>query len=315
MAQSALVTGCAGFIGSHLCEALLNRGWRVIGIDNLLDNYHHGVKSKNLYPLLQHPDFRFIKDDLIKAPLECIVKDCGYIFHQAGQPGVRSSWGEQFDTYVANNVLATQRLLEAVKHQDIKKFVFASTSSVYGSTGLLPTTEDHLPAPYSPYGVTKLAAEHLCGLYHKNYGVPVVSLRYFTVYGPRQRPDMAISRFIHCIMDGKPITVYGNGKQRRDFTYVDDIVKANILAAESPVTGEVFNVGGGRPVELMHVIGMLERIAARKADLEFMPIQRGDVRDTWADIRKISGMLDFEPSTPLETGLERQIEYIKISFY
>jgi nucleoside-diphosphate-sugar epimerase len=315
MAQSALVTGCAGFIGSHLCEALLNRGWRVTGIDSLLDNYHYGVKIKNLYPLLQHPGFRFVEDDLTKAPLKDIVKNCGYIFHQAGQPGVRGSWGEQFDTYVVNNVLATQRLLEAAKHRGIRKFVFASTSSVYGSTSILPTAEDHLPAPFSPYGVTKLAAEHLCGLYHKNYGIPVVSLRYFTVYGPRQRPDMAISRFIHCILGGKPITVYGDGKQRRDFTYIDDIVKANILAAESPATGEVFNVGSGKPVELIYVIGMLERITAKKASLEFMLIQRGDVRDTWADIRKISGMLDFEPSTPLETGLERQIEYIKISFY
>ncbi|HZX46644.1 MAG TPA: NAD-dependent epimerase/dehydratase family protein [Clostridia bacterium] len=311
MAQSALVTGCAGFIGSHLCEALLDRGWRVTGIDNLLNNYHHGVKSKNLYPLLQHQGFRFVEDDLTKAPLKDFVKGCGYIFHQAGQPGVRSSWGEQFDTYMVNNILATQRLLEAAKNQGVRKFVFASTSSVYGSTGVLPISEDRLPAPYSPYGVTKLAAEHLCGLYHKNYGIPVVSLRYFTVYGPRQRPDMAISRFIHCILDGKPITVYGDGKQRRDFTYVDDIVKANILAAESPVTGEVFNVGSGWPVELMHVIGMLERIAAKKADLEFMPVQKGDLRDTWADIRKISGMLGFEPSTPLEKGLERQIEYIK----
>ena len=311
MAQCALVTGCAGFIGSHLCEALLNRGWRVTGIDSMLDNYHYVVKSKNLYPLLQRPNFKFVKDDLIKAPLECIVKDCGYIFHQAGQPGVRNSWGDQFDYYVANNILATQRLLEAAKNQGIRKFVFASTSSVYGSTDVLPIAEDRLPAPYSPYGVTKLAAEHLCGLYHKNYGIPVVSLRYFTVYGPRQRPDMAISRFIHCILDGKPITVYGDGKQRRDFTYIDDIVKANILAAESPVAGEVFNVGSGRPVELIYVIGMLERIAAKKADLEFMPVQSGDVRDTWADIRKISGVLGFEPSTPLEAGLERQIEYIK----
>ncbi|MDD3298398.1 MAG: NAD-dependent epimerase/dehydratase family protein [Firmicutes bacterium] len=313
MAPSALVTGCAGFIGSHLCETLLLKGWRVTGIDSFLDNYHSGLKRENLQPLLRQPRFEFVGEDLLKVPLKESIEKNEYVFHLAGQPGVRSSWGGQFNTYVVNNILVTQRILEAIKGQDIKKFVFASTSSVYGNTDALPTGEGQLPAPFSPYGVTKLAAESLCGLYYENYGVPVVSLRYFTVYGPRQRPDMAISRFIGCMLDGRPITIYGDGMQKRDFTYVEDIVRANILAAECPAEGEVFNVGSGQPVEIMRVIRILEELSGREARVEFMPDQRGDVRDTWADIGKISGMLGFVPSTGLRIGLKRQIEYMKKS--
>lgn len=311
MTVKALVTGCAGFIGSHLCESLLLKGWRVTGIDSFLDNYQTGLKRENLRHLLGQRGFEFISDDLLRVPLERLIKGADYVFHQAGMPGVRDSWGKRFDAYVSNNILATQWLLEAAKGQSLKKFVFASTSSVYGNTGLLPTTEDHIPRPYSPYGVTKLAAEHLCLLYHQNYGVPTVALRYFTVYGPRQRPDMAISRFIGCMLDEKPITVYGDGKQKRDFSYVGDIIRANILAAEADVAGDVFNVGSGKPVALMEVIGILEELSGRKAWLEFLPSQRGDVRDTWADIKKISTILGFVPSTGLRTGLKEQLEYMK----
>ena len=223
---------------------------------------------------------------------------------------MRDSWGKRFDAYVSNNILATQWLLEAAKGQSLKKFVFASTSSVYGNTGLLPTTEDHIPRPYSPYGVTKLAAEHLCLLYHQNYGVPTVALRYFTVYGPRQRPDMAISRFIGCMLDEKPITVYGDGKQKRDFSYVGDIIRANILAAEADVAGDVFNVGSGKPVALMEVIGILEELSEGRPGWSFCQA-KGGRKGYLGGYKKISTILRFVPSTGLRTGLKEQLEYMK----
>ncbi|MBA1336623.1 MAG: UDP-glucose 4-epimerase [Firmicutes bacterium] len=309
MPKTAIVTGCAGFIGSHLCEALVDKGWQVTGIDCFLDNYSRGIKEKNLSSLLDCPDFVLVGEDLTKVRLEPYLREADTIFHLASQPGVRGSWGKRFDTYIANNVLATQRLLEAAKGCDIKKFVYASSSSVYGNNNILPMSEHHLPKPFSPYGVTKMAAENLCHLYHENYNVPVISLRYFTVYGPRQRPDMAISNFISSIASGRPITIYGDGNQKRDFTYVDDIVQANILAAGSTVAGEVFNVGRGQPVRLIEVINMIERILGEKACLEFISVQRGDVKDTFADITKINRMLGFNPSVELEAGLASQIEY------
>ncbi len=310
MFANALVTGCAGFIGSHLCETLIAKGWRVIGIDGFLDNYPKGVKQRNIYPLLPHDNFKFIKGDLTRAPLGNIIKNVDYVFHLAGQPGVRDSWGGTFDSYVVNNILATQRLLEAVKEKDIKKFVYASSSSVYGNIGVFPATELSLPSPFSPYGVTKLAAENLCGLYYENYGVPAVSLRYFTVYGPRQRPDMAISSFVNAILKGRPIAIYGDGNQKRDFTYVDDVVTATMLAAQRPVVGEVFNVGCGQPVVLMEVIQILEELIGEKARIEFIRSQRGDVKQTCADTGKISEKLGFRPLYELDRGLGKQVEHM-----
>jgi UDP-glucose 4-epimerase len=311
MFRKALVTGCAGFVGSHLCNALVLQGWSVIGIDSFMDNYDKGIKERNLSGLLSKPNFKFVGQDLMKVPLDRLIKKIDCIFHLAAQPGVRDSWGQQFDSYVINNVLATQRLLEAAKNIDMKKFVYASSSSVYGNTDILPVSEAHPTRPYSPYGVTKLAAENLCSLYYENYGVPVVSLRYFTVYGPRQRPDMGISSFINAILKGLNIVVYGDGNQKRDFTYVADVVSASILVAKSPVVGEVFNVGSGQPVALMEVIRILENLTGQRCRIEYIHSQRGDVRHTCADIRKISGMLGFRPSFELDRGLKEQVAYMK----
>lgn len=311
ISQKALVTGCAGFIGSHLCEALIDRGFVVIGIDCFTKYYDRILKEKNLSSLLLCKDFTFVEEDLIETPLELYLKDVDYVFHQAGQPGVRGSWGHQFDKYVKNNINATQRLLEAVKDSDIKKFVYASSSSVYGNIDLLPMKESQLPRPFSPYGVTKLAAEQLCNLYYENYGVPIVSLRYFTVFGPRQRPEMSMSTFIKSMLYNKKLSIYGDGNQRRDFTYIDDIVKANLLAMTPSVEGEVFNVGSNSPIKLIEIIKILEKIIGKKAKLEFMSRQDGDVRDTYADIRKIKETLGFETSMDIERGLANQVDYIK----
>lgn len=311
ISQKALVTGCAGFIGSHLCEALIDRGFEVIGIDCFTKYYDRILKEKNLSSLLLCKDFTFVEEDLIETPLELYLKDVDYVFHQAGQPGVRGSWGQQFDKYVKNNINVTQRLLEAVKDSDIKKFVYASSSSVYGNIDVLPMKESQLPRPFSPYGVTKLAAEQLCNLYYENYGVPIVSLRYFTVYGPRQRPEMSMSTFIKAMLYNKKLSIYGDGNQRRDFTYIDDIVKANLLAMTPSVEGEVFNVGSNSPIKLMEIIKILEKIIGKKAKLEFMSRQDGDVRDTYADIRKIKETLGFETSMDIERGLANQVDYIK----
>jgi UDP-glucose 4-epimerase len=311
MRKQALVTGAAGFIGSHLCERLIDDGWKVIGIDCFSSYYSRALKEANLSVLRSKPDFSLIEDHILNVPFDNYLKDIDVVFHQAGEPGVRNSWGENFKIYIENNILATQYLLEYVKKYQIKKFIYASSSSVYGNSDLLPMKESDLPKPYSPYGLTKLAAEHLCQLYYENNGVPVICLRYFTVYGPRQRPEMAISSFIQQIMSSQPINIYGDGTQRRDFTYVNDIVTANLLAAASPIEGEIFNVGSGHPVELIEVIRMLEKIIGKCAKLNFSIKQKGDVNDTFADLSKITKILQFKPSFNFETGLYNQVEYTK----
>lgn len=307
MRKKALVTGSAGFIGSHLCEALVRLGWEIIGVDCFTDYYEKVLKEKNLANLRLKPNFTFVEKDLTKDSLTTELKDVDFVFHQAGQPGVRGSWGANFNKYLQNNILATQYLLEIIKDYDIKKFIFASSSSIYGNTGCLPMKESQIPQPYSPYGVSKLAAEQLCLLYHENYRVPTIALRYFTVYGPRQRPEMAISSFIKTILEGKPISIYGDGNQRRDFTYVEDIIQANLLAAESSLTGEVFNVGGGKPEKLIDVVRILEQILNKKVLLSFSTKRKGDVKDTFADISKIQENLGFIPSYALEEGLVKQV--------
>lgn len=307
MRKKALVTGSAGFIGSHLCEALVRLGWEITGVDCFTDYYEKVLKEKNLANLRLKPNFTFVEKDLTKDSLITELKDVDFVFHQAGQPGVRGSWGAKFNQYLQNNILATQYLLEVIKDYDIKKFIFASSSSIYGNTACLPMKESQIPQPYSPYGVSKLAAEQLCLLYHENYRVPTIALRYFTVYGPRQRPEMAISSFIKTILEGKPISIYGDGNQRRDFTYVEDIIQANLLAAESSLTGEVFNVGGGKPEKLIDVVRILEQILNKKVLLSFSTKRKGDVRDTFADISKIQENLGFIPSYALEEGLVKQV--------
>lgn len=309
--MKALVTGCAGFIGSHLSESLIDSGMEVIGIDCFTEYYDRKLKEGNLSSLLSSKKFTFVEADLMDISLESYLKDVEYIFHQAGQPGVRGSWGKEFNIYVKNNILVTQRILETVKEFNIKKFIYASSSSVYGNTEVLPVKESHLPKPFSPYGVTKLAAEQLCNLYFENYGVPTVALRYFTVYGPRQRPEMAMSKFIKDILTDSSITIYGDGSQRRDFTYIDDIVKANLLAMESPVEGEVFNVGSSRPIKLIEVIKILEKLVGKKANKNLMPKQDGDVRETYADIKKIESLYGYKASVDIEKGISNQLDYFK----
>ncbi|MDN4594153.1 NAD-dependent epimerase/dehydratase family protein [Polycladomyces subterraneus] len=307
--KKVLVTGCAGFIGSSLTEVLLARGYHVTGIDCFTDNYAHWMKQKNILSFVHHPRFRFIRSDLQSIDLNVLLQDIHYIFHEAALPGVRSSWGKNFSLYVHHNIACVQKLLEAIKESPVEKMVYASSSSVYGSMDG-PTDETRLPAPYSPYGVSKLAGEYLCRLYHHNFGVPVVSLRYFTVYGPKQRPDMAFHRFIRNIWKGKPIKLYGDGRQTRDFTYIQDAVTANLLAAEKGRPGEIYNIGGSSKIELIQVIQLLESIMNRKAKVSFEPVQPGDPKHTWADISKARSELGYLPSFPIEKGLQQQVSHL-----
>ncbi len=305
--MKALVTGCAGFIGSHLTEKLLQGDFEVIGIDCFTDYYSREIKEENLENCLNNSNFEFIEEDI--TTLSEFPK-VDYVFHQAAQAGVRKSWGKEFQIYVDNNILATQRLLEFYKEMEIKKFVYASSSSVYGDTEL-PMREDKRLKPISPYGVSKLAAENLCYLYWKNFNVPTVSLRYFTVYGERQRPDMAFHKFIKSIMDGEELSVFGDGEQTRDFTYVGDIVESNLLAAKSDVVGEILNVGGGSRVSVNYLINLLEKLLDKKANVRYTEKQKGDVRDTLADTNKVEEELGWKPETSIEEGLRRQIEWMK----
>jgi UDP-glucose 4-epimerase len=303
--RHALVTGAAGFIGSHLVERLLGEGAEVTGVDCFTDYYDPQLKRRNLATALRHPRFRLLEIDLGAADLGALPQ-VSTVFHQAAQAGVRSSWGRDFAAYVHHNVLGTQRLLERYRDAGLERFVYASSSSVYGDAERFPTAEDVLPRPFSPYGVTKLAGEHLALLYGRNFGVPVVALRYFTVYGPRQRPDMAFHRFCHALLTGRPITVYGDGKQSRDFTFIDDAVEANLRAATRDGAQGVYNVGGGSQVELLDAIRILERALEAKAELRFEPRPPGDPLRTRADATRIREALGFAPATPIERGLEAE---------
>lgn len=307
----ALVTGCAGFIGSHLAKRLCAKGHEVLGIDSLTDYYSVKLKEHNLAQLKSYGSFTFVNKDLLQADLAAMLGVVDVVFHQAAQPGVRASWGDQFDVYVNDNVLATQRLLEASKGAKLKKFVYASSSSVYGDVEDMPMRETTRPRPISPYGVTKLAAENLCTLYWQGFGVPTASLRYFTVYGPGQRPDMAFHKFIVAAVKGEPIVVYGDGRQTRDFTFVDDIVDANLAAAECEESGLIANVGGGTRVNLASVIEEIGAITKSELKVEYVDTQRGDVKHTWADISLARRTLGYRPSIRLAEGLGRQVEWIR----
>jgi len=310
VAQRVLITGVAGFIGSHLAEALLARGDEVVGVDCFTDYYDPRIKEANLDACRRHAGFRLVRADLNDAglDLEALTDGVSLVFHQAAQAGVRASWGREFTVYTRLNVDATQRLLEHCRRQPVERFVYASSSSVYGQAERLPMCETDPTRPYSPYGVTKLAAEHLAQLYHANFGVPTVSLRYFTVYGPRQRPDMAFHRFIEAALDRRPLGVYGDGEQTRDFTFVADAVAANLLAAERGVPGRVYNVGGGSRVTLRHCLETIGELAGG-ADLEFGDRQDGDVRHTFADTSLISADLGWSPAVTLDEGLRQQFDW------
>jgi len=308
--MNALITGAAGFIGSTLADGLLARGHNVVGIDSFTDYYPRPVKERNVAGLLGRPGFRFIESTIQNADLPILLADRSHVFHLAAQAGVRKSWGADFDVYIYNNIDATQRLLEACTRATIQRLVYASSSSVYGDNVSIPMREDALPQPVSPYGVSKLAAEQLCYLYHVNYGVPTVSLRYFTVYGPRQRPDMGFHRFLRAALRGEAITVYGDGEQTRDFTYVDDIVSANITAAERGVPGRVYNIGGGSRVSINEVLDIIGRVSGRPLHLVPSAAQKGDMRHTFADTSLAQQDLGFAPRVTLEEGLTAECRWL-----
>jgi UDP-glucuronate 4-epimerase len=312
--MQALVTGCAGFIGSHLTEALLGDGENVIGVDCFNNNYGRQEKLRNLERATDWDGFEFVPIDLSRGDLFDLVAECDTVFHLAAEPGVRPSWGQRFEQYLRNNVLATQHLLEAARTVPGNRFVYASSSSVYGQAERFPTREDATPRPFSPYGVTKLSGEHLCELYHGNYGVETTSLRLFSVYGPRQRPDMAFNIFSRAILEGEPITVFGDGKQTRDFTYVADVVKAIRLAAGEPAAiGRTLNVGGGSQVSLAEALALLAEQGGVKPQVTHRERQHGDVRDTRADTTQIAITLGFAPDTPLAIGLAAELEWMRNS--
>jgi UDP-glucuronate 4-epimerase len=307
----ALVTGAAGFIGSHVAEALLARGHEVVGIDCFTDNYAREHKQANLAGAREHDAFTFVTADLVTAPLERLLDGCDAVYHLAAEPGVRSSWGRRFDRYLRNNIRATQRLLEASAGEPGRRIVYASSSSIYGESEALPTPEDATPQPLSPYGVTKLAAEQLCRLYHAEQGVDAVALRFFSVYGPRQRPDMAFRRFCEAAAAGAPIEIYGDGRQTRDFTYVGDVVAAVLAAGTADgVGGEVYNIGGGSRVSLAATLELLAAIAGRPLDVRHHERESGDVQDTGADITLAGEALGFRPRTDLRTGLAAEFEWV-----
>jgi nucleoside-diphosphate-sugar epimerase len=306
----ALVTGCAGFIGSHLTESLLADGVDVVGIDCFNDNYGRPIKLRNLDRARAWSSFDFVPVDLARGALQDLVQGADVVYHLAAEPGVRSSWGARFGVYLRNNVVATQRVLEAVLTAPDTRVVYASSSSVYGHAETYPTAEDARPQPYSPYGVTKLAAEHLCQLYADNLGVKAVSLRFFSVYGPRQRPDMAFTRFCHAALKGEPITVFGDGRQVRDFTFVTDVVWALRAAADrADLGGRVYNVGGGSQVSMRDVLDLLQELAGRRLEAQFSPAAWGDVRRTAADISRAREELGYEPRVSVPDGLQQQFEW------
>ncbi len=301
-----VVTGCAGFIGSHLAQALLARGDDVVGIDVFTDYYPRELKEANLQGLLAHPRFVFLEADLVDAPLASLIAETDGVFHLAAQPGVRGSWGRTFSVYVRDNVVATQRVFEAAAGSGVR-VVFASSSSVYGNAPGYPTREDSMLCPVSPYGVTKLCCEQLAAAYAEGTGLDYIGMRYFTVYGPRQRPDMAAERIATALAQGGRFEVYGNGEQSRDVTYVDDAVTATIAVMEAGPTGSLYNVGGGSETSLREMIELCQKISGRELDVHYGAAATGDVRRTAADCSRIRADVGWVPKTSLEDGLASQL--------
>ena len=311
--MKALVTGAAGFIGSHLCEHLLDRGADVVGLDCFTDYYARALKERNLEENKLRQGFRFAETAIQDADLPALLDGVTHVFHLAAQAGVRKSWGTDFKTYTTNNIEATQILLEACVGRPLARFVHASSSSVYGDLAAIPMREDALPKPVSPYGVTKLAAEQLGYLYHVNYGVPTTAMRYFTVYGPRQRPDMAFNRFLRAALKDDPITIYGDGEQTRDFTFVADAVAATIAAGDRGVPGTAYNIGGGSRVSMNDVLKLIERIVGHPLKVTREDAQRGDMRDTYADTSLARRDLGFSPTVSLEEGIQAEYRWLQSS--
>ena len=307
----AVITGTAGFIGSRLAAEALRLGWPVAGIDCLRTYYDVGQKRANLAALEPVTGFEFTCADLATADLVPLLEGADVIFHLAGQPGVRGSWNAGFNDYCIDNVLATQRLLEAAVTAGVRRVVYSSSSSIYGDADSYPVTELALPRPISPYGVSKLAGEHLCLAYAATGQIDAVALRYFTVYGPGQRPDMAMHRLIRAALTGAPFELYGDGGQIRDFTYVSDVVAANVLAAAAPLPAgsAVVNVAGGSQATLAEVIEIIEEAAGIGINLIAGGPQAGDVRRTGGDTAAAAGLLEWQPRIALEEGITRQLEW------
>ena len=309
--MNVLVTGAAGFIGSHLSAALLARGARVTGLDCFTDYYPRRIKEANLAVNADKPGFTFVEDSIQNADLRALLDGRTHVFHLAAQAGVRKSWGRDFQIYTTNNVDASQMLLEACVGLPLEKFVYASSSSVYGDAVAIPMTEKALPQPLSPYGVTKLAAEQLCHLYTVNHGLPTASMRYFTVYGPRQRPDMGFHRFIRAAFTGEPIHLYGDGEQTRDFTFVEDAVAATMAAGDRGRPGAVYNIGGGSRVSINEVLELIGRLTGKTLDIRREPAQKGDMRDTFADSSQARADLGWTPKTTLAEGIEAEVRWLR----
>jgi UDP-glucuronate 4-epimerase len=306
--RTYVVTGCAGFIGSHLVEALLEQGDEVVGVDAFTDFYARALKEANMASFRDHERFRLVTADLSSDAIDDLVADCSGIFHLAAQPGVRGSWGESFHVYTRDNVLATQRVLESATHAGTR-VVFASSSSVYGNATTYPTSENDRPEPISPYGVTKLSCENLARAYTSSFGLHVVALRYFSVYGPRQRPDMAFMVMINALANGDEFPVFGSGRQSRDFTYVDDAVTATLLAMEGAPAGAIYNVGGGSEISLLDAIGVVESLSGGRLSTRGLNAAAGDVRRTAADTQRIQDDLGWSPRVALAEGLEAQLQW------
>ena len=314
--KTAIVTGAAGFIGSHLSEKLLENGFKVIGIDCFTDYYSKKIKKNNMISFQNNKNFKLIESDLMEIDLISIIKESEFLFHEAAQPGVRASWGDQFDTYVKDNILVTQKILESAKEvKTLEKIVMASSSSVYGEQEGIMIENKTIPSPISPYGVTKLASENLGLTYASNYDLPVTSLRYFTVYGPRQRPDMAFTKFIKANLSGDKISIFGDGNQTRDFTYISDIIDANLECVKSEIHGNVLNIGGGKTYSIMDVLNIIENITDKNNKLIFLTKQKGDVFRTEADIKMASKIIGYKPKISLKEGLMKQIELIKKNIF
>lgn len=309
--MKSIVTGAAGFIGSNLALRLLERGEEVIGIDSLTDYYSPLEKLERIRILETHGGFTFQQQDICAADLHALMDGASVIYHQAGQPGVRKSWGREFGEYIERNIDATQKLLEAARQsKTLGKFVYASSSSIYGNARSYPTSEQTIPQPVSPYGVTKLAAEHLCSLYAANFEVPTVSLRYFTAYGPGQRPDMAFRRFISAALQGRAIDVFGDGSQTRDFTFVDDVAEANIAAAQTDLEpGAIFNVASGNTISVNEVLDIIQGVIGETLDIRRSAPVYGDVDRTCGDGSEIMRRTDWRPGVTVEEGLTRQVAW------
>jgi len=306
----ALVTGAAGFIGSHLSEHLLERGHEVTGLDAFTDYYAREVKEANLASLRKRAAFDFVETSIRNADLPDLLDGVTHVFHLAAQAGVRASWGDDFAIYTELNIDATQILLEACASRQLQRFVYASSSSVYGDRVELPMAEDARPQPVSPYGVTKLAAEHLCLLYQATSGVPAVALRYFTVYGPRQRPDMAFNRFLRAVAAGEPVHLYGDGEQTRDFTFVEDAVAATVAAGVRGRPGGVYNIGGGSRVSMNETLEVIADVTGRKPEIHRQAAQKGDMRDTFADTSRARTDLGFVPTVTLKDGILAEYQWL-----